>query len=153
VRAFGVQAPTVLAPQPLRRLLHLTPRLCNHPRTPNTNQTDALLQHSSGEFQEAINAHLWTAPSRRRPGRRRDRPCRRAHRRRRRKRRMRRTKKAGASRGAPTSRITGVAAGAGDGTRAAHVGETFKGRRRRGSPRTGESERGGGGLSRWGRIR
>lgn len=29
VRALGVQAPAVLAPEPLRRLLHLNPRLCN----------------------------------------------------------------------------------------------------------------------------
>jgi len=31
VRALGVQAPAVLAPEPLRRLLHLNPRLCNRP--------------------------------------------------------------------------------------------------------------------------
>lgn len=37
VRALGVQAPAVLAPQPLRRLLHLNPRLCNQPAESTKN--------------------------------------------------------------------------------------------------------------------
>jgi hypothetical protein len=59
VRAFGVQAPTVLAAKPLRRFLHLSPRLCNHPITP-IKQTAFTNLHRRNH--EAIEAHLWTAP-------------------------------------------------------------------------------------------
>uniref|UniRef100_A0A0A9CQC6 Uncharacterized protein n=1 Tax=Arundo donax TaxID=35708 RepID=A0A0A9CQC6_ARUDO len=53
VRAFGVQATAVLSPQPLRRLLHLSPRLFGQPG-------DA--DDQAGEGPVPIGARSRTAP-------------------------------------------------------------------------------------------
>jgi hypothetical protein len=153
VRAFGVQAPTVLAAKPLRRFLHLTPRLCNHPITPNSNQTDSLFQPSSAKSRGNRSAPLDS------PVTQMTRPAKGPF-------LSARALAAAVPREAEeeateaaeegwcipgstslahpllattsTPLLRGIAGEAGGGTRAAHVGETLKGRR--GSVRRGESK-------------
>lgn len=59
VRALGVQAPAVLTPEPLRRLLHLNPRLCNQA----SNQAENTKKnHQTGNLRRQNHKQLNRAP-------------------------------------------------------------------------------------------